>query len=273
MDNPNVIACLRAADGNVDALNVIRGDRRCIFPPQMTVQERGSRESTISVPDDRDNDTRDDEFLSLTFDQPPKDGKAFVIGSDRKCCDILLPNYRGISGRHCCITFNENRRLILRDYSKNGTTVTYDGQGGAKRKHFTWILSHQSLEAVEEILVHIQRIKFQIGIPKERTCQAAFNTNLDRFLLQASADDELPLSGLGIQSAQSTEPHSGADTPQTWILIDHGFLGSGSFSNVRSVWDVSTGQTYASKEIINRNNATWTKEISILRQVSQLGNV
>src|SRR5205809_121508 len=86
--------------------------------------------------------------LRLTFDQPPKDMQlGFVFGSDR-ASDVLFGNKEiGISGEHFCITFDEQRRIVLKDLSTCGTRVSYDGQGKDqprstwdKRDSFTWIL-------------------------------------------------------------------------------------------------------------------------------------
>lgn len=234
-------------------------------------------ESTVPVTDDDDDDddSSSGPFLPLTFDLGPRSGIGFMFGRDRDYCDILLPTQnRRVSGRHCCITFDEQQQLVLRDFSTHGTKVTYNGQGAEKRRGFTWLLNHENLEQGTKIVINIQGIRFRITTPKhETTCQPLYKANVEQFLLQARIDDELPLSGLGIQSTSTTAYHSGADTPQARILINRGQLGEGSYSTVERVWDVGTGQLYALKKIKNSDQFDWKRETKILRRVSQLGNV
>lgn len=68
--------------------------------------------------------------LQLTFSVGPRAGRGFVIGRDPDC-DIIMPQkLKMISQHHCALTFDGERRLILQDYSRHGTIVTYNGQGG-----------------------------------------------------------------------------------------------------------------------------------------------
>ncbi|KAG9230392.1 kinase-like domain-containing protein [Amylocarpus encephaloides] len=178
--------------------------------------ERGSRESTISHEDDDDGDNNDltsHAGLQLTFNSGPKAGQGFILGTDINSYDIVLLNFGKISRRHYCLTFDVERRLILRNLSQNGTivtyngqggekrrtTVTYDGKGGEKRHYFTWVLSGSEVSEVEKIVIQIQEIKFQIIVSRHETYPDLYNNNVNRFLQEANADDELPLSGLGIQ--------------------------------------------------------------------------
>ena len=261
---------------------------RYILPQQEPQPEHGSRESTVSV-DDEENDPTRSPSLQLTFNPGPKASQGFIIGTDKNCCDIILPKSNKISRRHCCLTFDEKRRLILRDLSSSGTIVTYDGQGGEKRRtivtkddkgreichHFTWILSDVELNEIKEIVITIGKIEFKIFIPKRQTYPVLYNNNVDRFLQEASADNELPFGALGIQSTASTVQHSGTDTPnlQKPIYIRQWRLGSGHYSIVNRVWDVSTGFMYASKEFFNMEESEWKNEASIMSQILQLSNV
>jgi len=61
-----------------------------------------------------------------------------------------------------------------------------------------------------------------------------YNVNVDRFLQQVSANDELPLGTLGIRSTSSTVAPSGARTPnQGPIRLKQEKLGTGHFAVVR----------------------------------------
>ncbi|KAH6716103.1 hypothetical protein BKA61DRAFT_573939 [Leptodontidium sp. MPI-SDFR-AT-0119] len=95
---------------------------RYIQSQRPSASEHGSRESTVSVEDedeDKDNDSAADERLQLTFDPGPKAGQGITIGTDRNRCDIVLPKLPYISGLHCILTFDAQRRLILKDLSRN----------------------------------------------------------------------------------------------------------------------------------------------------------
>lgn len=105
---------------------------------------RRSRESTAPP-----NITEDDHpawhhqvGLRLTFSQGPKAGLEFMIGTEASSCDIFVqaPKDNKISRRHYYVTFDAQRRLLVRDCSTHGTIVTYDRRRGGKRHNFTWII-------------------------------------------------------------------------------------------------------------------------------------
>ena len=285
-----MIACLFPADRNPQAQDAIykRENSSRYIPPQGdTKSERGSRASTVKDDDD-DDDPTSYSGLQLTFSPGPRAGHGLVIGHDHRC-HIVLPKLRHISGRHCALTFDAERRLILRDFSTNGTIVTYNGQGGEKRRsiityddkgrekrqHFTWILSGDEVpDKAKKIIIQIEEIRFQIIISKHETYPDLYNDNINRFLREVNANDELPLGALGIQSTTSTAQESGAHTPtHTPIYINEWKLGSGNFSIVNRVWDVSTGFEYAAKEFFNMEESEWRKEASIMSHVLQLSNL
>lgn len=276
--NPDLIARLFPAYGNICTLDAIRmreNSGRYLSPQGETEPVNRSRESTVSLEDDEDHasdDTNEYPGLQLSFNRGPKAGQGFMIGTDGNRCDIVLPKLSMISRRHCSLTFDAKRRLILRDFSRHGTTVTYDGKGGEKRHHFPWILSGENAGEVKEIVIKIQTIEFKIQVCKHETHPSLYIDNVNRFL-QANADDELTFDALGIQSTSSTAHQSGALTPQTAIYISHERLGSGHFSVVNRAWDVSTGLVYASKEFFNNPKPGWRKEGSIMSKLSEISHV
>ena len=291
MEDSNLIACLFPVGRNTAAQDVIcmpQNSGRYMPSQRGTELERGSRESTVSE-DDKDNEPTAYPGLRLTFNLGPRAGQGFVIGTDGNYCDIVLPNFDKISRRHCCLTFDAKRRLILRDISRNGTTVMYDGQGGEKRRtivtmndegrekrhHFSWILSGENLDEINQIIIKIGDIEFQIIISKHETYPDLYSDNVDRFLYEAKVGNELPFGALGFQSTTSTAQQSGAHTPtpHTPIYINQWRLGKGHFSIVNRVWNVSTGFVYASKEFFNMKESEWRKEADIMSQALQLSNV
>jgi hypothetical protein len=85
-----------------------------------------------------------------------------MIETDENFCDIVFFKSNKISRRHCYLTFDRKRRLILRDLSINEIIVTYDEQDEEKRRtivtkndkerktshHFTWILNDVELNEI-----------------------------------------------------------------------------------------------------------------------------
>lgn len=297
MEDPNLIACLFPAESEEetkstwDTIRMNKNNQRCRYIPQIE-QDRGSRESTASTVEHYD--PRSGPGLQLTFNPGPKAGQGLVFGTDRNSCDIVLPNLKTntISRRHCYLTFDAKRRLVLRDCSRHGTIVEYDHQGGETRRtivtrdkngqekhhYFTWILSGaEGPNEAEKIVIEIQNIKFQIIVSKDEIHSPRYIEDVDRFILQAVANEELPLGVLGIQSTSTTAAQSSAQTPDLQshppIYIKQKRIGKGKFSIVRHVWDVSTGFQYAAKYFINMTKFKWKREASIMRQVSQLSNV
>lgn len=282
-DQNLTIAWLIPASDNPDSLGQTlkvfdQEENQCrYFPPQREIeQEHGSRETTVSREDHDEGyvpNYTSHPRLQLTFNHGPKSGPGFVFGSNPECCDIVLPSLPKISRQHCYLTFDANRRLVLRDFSTNGTTVTYDGLGQERRKDFIWILSDKSLTGVQKIVIQIQKIKFQIIVSRHETNLGLYNSKIDQFRQHETAGDDLLLGRLGIQSTASTIHQSGTHTPRIPIFIHQGLLGTGGYSIVNRVWDVSTGSTYAIKEIFNMEESQWRREESILRRVSDLSNV
>ena len=86
--------------------------------------KHSSRDCTASVEEAPDPNSYPK--LQLTFDNGPKVGRKFVIERDSNSCVIVLPNHPNISRRHCLLTFDDQRQLILQDTSAYGTSVKYD---------------------------------------------------------------------------------------------------------------------------------------------------
>jgi hypothetical protein len=151
--------------------------------------------------EDEEDNTQDNTSypgLQLTFNRGPKAGQGLVLGTDPNC-DIVLPQLSKISRFHCALTFDAQRRLILRDFSKYGTIVTYDDKGGESRRHFMWILGgHRVPRGTQKIVMEIQGVSFRIIVSTHDENPRLYEANVDRFLQEAKANDELPFGGLGI---------------------------------------------------------------------------
>jgi len=239
---------------------------------------RYSRESTAplsDIEDEVEKETVGGKGLQLTFTHGPKAGHGFKIGTDPNSCYIVIPLLTGISRCHCYLTFDEERRLVLRDCSSNGTVVTYDGKAGQKRRHFTWILGgHEVPDKTKSIVIRLHTaLKFQIVVAKP-TFPDIYFENVDEFLGETAIANDFPFGALGIRSNASTAAPSGTHTPeQDPILLEQETLGRGAYGVVTRVWDVSTGREYASKRFTNVDKSDWEKEASLMRQSPHVSHI
>ena len=280
MEDPNSIALLAPArskkeDRNGRSWEAIRINTQEHCPPQeKKISDLRSRESTAPLEDAKDNtqDSISYPTLELAFNSELKSGRGLMFGTNPNC-DIVLPRLRNISQWHCYLTFDAKRRLILRDCSTNGTIVTYDGQGGELRRHFTWILGgHKVPQETERIVIEIQGVGFWIKVSRHDEHPDLYNASVDRFLKEA---DEPRLNGLGIYSptalpSQSHTPNQGA------IRLKQKTLGTGAFAVVRHYWDVSTGIDYAYKMPLDKrrfDRKAWEKEAEIMGQISHVSSM
>ncbi|KAM0256571.1 hypothetical protein ACHAQJ_004858 [Trichoderma viride] len=131
--------------------------------------------------------------IQLTFSQPPKRAGSFVLGTDPRTCDIILPNVEGISKQHCAISFDAQSRLVLSDFSELGTQVWYDWESNGDRTDYSWILSSGCSEEfpsmVQRITVDIQGVRFQIVVNDHSADWDTFREQVDRFCEQSSRED------------------------------------------------------------------------------------
>ena len=61
---------------------------------------------------------------------------------------------------------------------KRRTIVTYDDKRREKRHHFTWTFSGDEASRVENIVIEIQKIKFQIIVSKHETYRHLYIENV-----------------------------------------------------------------------------------------------
>lgn len=280
MDDQNLIALLSTekSEGNDSYtwMAFCLNPSRCVYPKKEPVSDIRSRESTVEL-EATEDETITYPKLQLTFDSELKGGQGLMFGTDPNRCDIVLPRLRRISQRHCYLTFDSERRLILHDISRFGTIVTYDDYGRKElRSNFTWIIGgHKDHNRrTENIFIHIQGVSFKITVSTHDDYPDLYIANVNRFLWEAIDKDEFRFSALGINSTRSTAAASGTQTPsQVPVRIVQETLGKGSFAVVRRYWDVSTGVEYAYKELLNKkkyDKDLWEKEIKIKKQISHV---
>nr|POF26278.1 calcium/calmodulin-dependent protein kinase type ii delta 1 chain [Quercus suber] len=292
MQEPNVIATLSATGSalaeraftfghNRERYRMPAHDDKSFSRKTTLSSERSSQDMTL-----RDHDDDDDEHehrLQLTFDKPPKtakDGFVFGWGSD---CDIQLvdrdnPQYTNprrvavVSERHFSITFDPQRRVIVRDRSTNGTAVTYDGEGGATRSHFTWIIfpGYKTIE----ISIPSAKIFFDIRLGKHEEHSEEFNANIDGVFPLSSRMGEgqlaVPVQQLHMRSQSTSVATSGGAIPDCRaIYLKHEQIGRGAYGVVYRVSNVSTGEECAAR-YIDPSDLDYVREIAIMKELDHV---
>jgi len=216
--------------------------------------------------------------LQLNFNHAVKGSKGITFGTEKKS-DIFLPKDKSLENKisrlHCYLTFDNERRLVLKDCSSYGTIVEYDGQGGELRRNFTWILGgHRIPQANDKIIIQFHDyLRFQIVVFKHDTQPDLYVDNVNRFLQQTEINN---MAGLGLGSNDPSRVSSKADTPGTdAIYLMDQTLGMGGFAVVSRHWNVSNGFYYAVKEPRDTrrgkfNCRLWQTEIDIMLRVSHV---
>ncbi|KAI9675746.1 MAG: hypothetical protein M1817_001113 [Caeruleum heppii] len=275
MEDSNLIATLIPIDDKEWAKNAFRLDHnqsRYLSPARGIAEGPtiSSREATPGTqqPDDDAGQYDSAHRIQLTFDVKPKDPtKGYTFGTNPQTCDVLL-GYRGayrISGRHFWITFNQNKRLILEDFSTYGTAVSYNGQAKDEvRNRFIWILDLKPNVGRYDVQVHIHGLSFKVELATHNTCEAEYGKKVNDFLKDLRTASP-PLGGLGIYTP-TADPSESLTPKRLPIYIREQNLGSGSFGGVDKVIDMSTGSVYARKDFYEPRRETekedWLNQIS-----------
>ncbi|EGX87693.1 hypothetical protein CCM_09654 [Cordyceps militaris CM01] len=122
--------------------------------------------------------------LALTFTtQPPRRHGRFVLGTDARHCDIVLPKLDGVAPQHCSVGFDDLSRLTLDDFSETGTQVWYDWDCAGDQRDYSWVLTsgytHGFPSSVQCITIDIQGVRFQIIANDHSSDEEAFATKVD----------------------------------------------------------------------------------------------
>ncbi|KAH6632482.1 kinase-like domain-containing protein [Chaetomium tenue] len=190
-------------------------------------------------------------YVELRLSDTPQFRSGFVFGCGPDS-DVVLPNNRGVGYHHFSLTFDDKKRLIVKDWgSLNGTQVTYGKQGHGVRRRFQWILGgHRILFLMQPVIASPQAsppVQLQIIVFLHDIASPAYIERVDRLFQNTPATEDL-LSSLDIASRPVTERPTGAHTPDTGPIHLRKRLGKGSFAVVVHYWNVSTGEEYALKE-------------------------
>jgi hypothetical protein len=290
MDDPNIIAILIATTNRAErACQLKYNEERYQAPADDT--RPFSKENTPCPGEDSDDEDSNDKEpkdedgtahrLELAFDKPPKDvnyGYVFGWGPD---CDIQLVDRENlrpgdrkkvgkVSQRHFSITFDAQRRVVLRDSSKYGSAVSYDGAGNELRSHFTWII----FPDFETIEVSIPRadISFKIKLGTHKNRDEEFFANVDAVFPPSVRMGEgglaTPMLQLTMSSQNTSVASSEAATPRDGpIYLRHERIGKGAFGKVYRLTDVSTGEPCAGKSF---DYSDCEREVAVMRAVEHV---
>lgn len=198
--------------------------------------------------------------IELRSGVPPKDQqKGYIFGTDENFCDVLLKDDKRTVGRqHFRITANESGRVILENMGGHATSVSYDGEGKdqSRSTNFEWIL----------FLPHATNVHVHLG-------NGVLNFMV-KFANQASSRSfEKGVLGQSTSALSRSNPNAGPPLHRIFVIKNkQSPIGSGTFSTVYAVVDVSTAKTYAGKHFIRnqqeQDKKRINKEVRIMRSSS-----
>ncbi|KAI9780819.1 MAG: hypothetical protein M1816_002655 [Peltula sp. TS41687] len=280
MEDPNLILTVQPSSELAKrSLKLLHNQNRYFVshsPATAPVSTASTRANTPAETEAIDQEAEEAKHFRLTFDQPPKDIlRGFVFGTDKDVCDVLLAERRGqyrISGAHFEITFDQSGRLLLKDVSRSGTAVGFDGQNeDHRRTNFTWILFPQFRNIIATLKPDWSpgkeaKVTFQLDVPETKTCRAQYHEHLHAYL--EARQKALPcFDVLGIHSQASTAAPSEPQTPRQRPIYHYACqLGSGSFGTVHKVLNVSTGDVHAAKTF--HRGSRYVREVQVVKRVS-----
>ncbi len=266
MSDPNIFAVLVPTDKHNWAASAFSLDHNAkrYHKPTVGFMEQpsiGSRDPTPEVQDLVSSAGSISEYatvpqIRLTFDHGPKDLLAgWAFGTEQASSDVLL-GFRGarkVSGKQFTITVTDDLHIVLRDSSRYGTAVGYDGRAkDQKRTNYTWTLAlapgiEQHWKKVKVHIPDSTGPAFIIHFPNHRSGGRGYMNNLKTYLRERQA--AVPTVGaMGLGSALTTAPPTDARTPkQGAVYFDCGYIGEGSCGEVCKVTNTNNGQIYAAK--------------------------
>ena len=264
MEDPDLILTLKSADNHTkDVFEHTVNMSRCI--PSVDDHTASTIDGCSRETTPLDSEIQSASIL-LTFAKKPKQiGRGYTFGSDPAKCDVYLG--RGsISGVHFSITFDGQGRIILRDSSINGTSISYENETSqGPRRNFTWILFPE-FQPVKALVGDSKRNKivFTLELPTHEACGAEYRANIASYI-KNGADADPPLGLLGIASQETTAAPSAMLSPRQRRQYHRTrLLGEGEFGIVRMAVDVSTGCVFAGKRFFKGN---WKREVEAMRHL------
>lgn len=252
-------------------------------PKQEVQYGRDDRETT--EPPEQPHDRKTSKFdgkpcIELRFSKIPQSSHGLLFGCSKKC-DVILPNLKGLSNYHFGLTFDDERRFIVKDLEcAIGTEVTYNNKRKGRRRKFNWIIggdktAHRQEHTIIKVDDHVQ---FQVvATEHDITCQSYID-NVNKFC-QGSATAEGLIHDLDIFRRDPELP-TGAHTPGQGPIYVKKKIGKGGFGVAIHCWNVSTGNEFViktpSKEVVKKivkydeYRKRWKEEADNMRNLTHV---
>ncbi|KAK2595005.1 hypothetical protein QQS21_007259 [Conoideocrella luteorostrata] len=181
-------------------------------------------------------------FIEVRFSNVPRSSNGVIFGCSTKS-DVILPNLKDLSHFHFSLTFDEQKRLIVKDLgSLIGTEVTYDSKGEGTRRRFHWIIGgDKNAHRQKNIIIKVHdNVQFEVVANEHDIESQSYIENVEKFC-QGSATTEGLFDDLNIPLRPDTEFATGAHTPGNGPIYVKRKIGKGGFGVAVHCWDVSTG--------------------------------
>ncbi|OAA74236.1 protein kinase [Cordyceps fumosorosea ARSEF 2679] len=86
--------------------------------------------------------------FTVTFSEPPKRKRGFVIGSDSNAADLAIKYKEKVSARQFALTFDKEHELVVEDLSStNGTRVVYSCNNADEARYGSGTSDAKSFDA------------------------------------------------------------------------------------------------------------------------------
>lgn len=260
--------------------------RRSIFgvmplqKPTMAARFGRLEHATTPVPDDSTDmlgGLQQDPYILISFDKLPRTSHGVVFGGDWES-DVVLPDKAGISAFHFSISFDGQRRLIVKDLnSTTGTQVTFGAQGLGFRRHFQWLVGGLNDVGSAQIIIRVSNgLSFCLVPEKHDTSQGEYLANVDAFRRAAGVAPRFNTFNARIQSQLelprgTRAPHVAEDGPIHLKKL----LGIGGNGRASYLWNVSTGEEMVVKEpirVCQADQASWKQEAHAMRALCHVSS-
>lgn len=252
-------------------------------PPLSEVSQEevkfGRDDREVTEPPDEAGDRKKSEFngmpfLEIKFSKVPRSSYGVIFGCGVKC-DVVLPDLRGLSKVHFSLTFDEQGRFIVKDLqSLLGTEVTYNSQGGGRRRRFNWIVGgDDNAHKREKIIIKVHDdVQFQLVFNEHNAKSESYNAQVKEYCDGNATAEEL-FNDLHLPLRPDTEMPTGVHTPHASPIYLKKEIGRGGYGVVTHCWNVSSGEEHVLKQPSTKamyNSAKWLEEADILSRISHV---
>ncbi|KAG5975112.1 hypothetical protein E4U55_007853 [Claviceps digitariae] len=257
MDDENLIARVYAHRGHgfhKYAKKAIKASPYCVAPSSEKVETESPDEQPDEQPDEPpDGDAASynrEPCIEIRLDKIPRSNHGITFGCSAKC-DVILPNFPGISNRHFSLTFDDEGRLIARDMgSESGTIITiitYDGKVTDSRRNFSWIVQPPSCVKVAKVIISPHRkVQFRVICVGKAHRSPAYLDKVNNFR-QGSTTEENIFDDLCLDVPR-TKPASETGTASPGPLCLDQVIGKGGFGVAKLRWNFGDGSLIVVKE-------------------------